>query len=79
MRNRFGGAMVALMTVLVFYSLARAQGVYRNTEFDKLNAGPGGPAPKHDLTGSWAGPVAIDREAVVPPLTPLGTKTDERE
>jgi hypothetical protein len=64
--------MVVLMTVLVFSSVARAQGAYRNTEFDKLNTGPGGPAPKHDLSGSWAGPVAIDREAMVPPLTPLG-------
>src|ERR1700730_18887247 len=74
MRNRFTGAMVVLMTVLVFSSQARAQGAYRNTEFDKLNTGPGGPAPKHDLSGSWAGPVAIDREAMVPPLTPLGQK-----
>jgi hypothetical protein len=74
MRNPFTGAILALMTVLVCSSQARAQGAYRNTEFDKLNTGPGGPAPKHDLSGSWAGPVAIDREAMVPPMTPLGQK-----
>jgi len=39
MRNRFTGVMPALMTSLAFSSLA--QGGYRNSEFDKLNIGPG--------------------------------------
>jgi len=41
MRNRFTGVMPALMTSLAFSSLALAQGGYRNSEFDKLNIGPG--------------------------------------
>jgi hypothetical protein len=72
MRNRFIRAMLALIVALALSTLARAQGAYRNTEYDKLNTGPGGPAPKRDFSGSWAGPVAVDREAVAPPLTPLG-------
>src|SRR5260370_2010683 len=50
--------MVVVAAVLTFSSLANAQGGYRNTEFDKLNNGPGGPAPKRDFSGAWAGPIA---------------------
>jgi hypothetical protein len=74
MRKRFTAAMLGLMCVLVFSSVARAQGAYRNTEYDKLNIGPGGPAPKQDFTGSWAGPVAVDRQGEAPSLTSLGQK-----
>src|SRR5256885_10242945 len=58
--NRFKGAMLVVITVLAFASLANAQGGYRNTEYDKMNNGPGGPAPKRDFTGSWAGPIPAD-------------------
>jgi hypothetical protein len=34
---------------------------------------PGGPAPVHDLSGSWAGNLTPDR-GEIPPLTPLGQK-----
>jgi hypothetical protein len=74
MRNSFTSAVWAFIAVLASSSFALAQGVYRATEYDKLNIGSGGPAPKRDFTGSWAGPVAVDRDAVVPPLTPLGQK-----
>lgn len=74
MRNTFMGAMMALVALLAFSTSVWAQGVYRNTQYDKLNTGAGGPAPKRDFSGSWAGPVAVDRQAVAPPLTPLGQK-----
>jgi hypothetical protein len=74
MRNRFTGATLGLITVMAVSSLAWAQGGYRNTEYDKLNIGPGGPAPKRDFTGSWAGPVAVDTQAKPPAMTPLGQK-----
>lgn len=74
MRHRFIGAALILSSFLVFSPMAWPQGGYRNTEFDKLNLGPGGPAPKRDLSGSWAGPIAVDTGAAPPPLTPLGQK-----
>jgi len=70
MRNSFTSATLALTAVLACSHFTLAQDVYRNTEYDKLNLGTGGPAPKQDLSGSWAGPVAIDRQAEVTPLTP---------
>ena len=73
MRNRFTGAMLVVATVLTFSVLARAQGGYRNTEYDKLNQGPGGPAPKRDFTGTWAGPIAA-QQTEEPSLTPEGQK-----
>src|SRR5438552_9622996 len=73
MRNRFTGAMLVVATVLTFSVLANAQGGYRNTEYDKLNQGPGGPAPKRDFTGSWAGPIAA-QQGDAPSLTPEGQK-----
>jgi hypothetical protein len=80
MRNPFTGAIVALAAGLVLSSLAMAQtapaqggGGYRNTEYDKLNNGPGGPAPKRDFTGSWAGPIGAQK-GDEPSLTPEGQK-----
>lgn len=52
---------------------APAGGALANTQYNKLqSSGPGGPAPKRDLSGSWAGPIQIDSSVVPPPLTPLG-------
>ena len=54
---------------------APAGGALANTQYNKLqNSGPGGPAPKRDFTGSWAGPIQIDSSVVPPPLTPFGQK-----
>ena len=72
MRPRLISRTSILASLLLFCPLAWAQGGYRNTQYDKLNAGPGGPAPERDFTGSWAGPIAIDTQAKFPPLTPLG-------
>src|SRR5581483_4432873 len=44
-----------------------------NTLYNRLNIGPGGPAPKRDLTGSWTGPLDA-RIGTVPPMTPYGQK-----
>ena len=39
----------------------------------KVDPTPGGPAPVHDVTGSWAGNLTPER-LEIPPLTPLGQK-----
>ena len=39
----------------------------------KPNPIPGGPAPVHDISGSWAGNLTPER-GEIPPLTPLGQK-----
>jgi hypothetical protein len=85
MRNSFMSALMGLVAVVVFASLALAQGQSQGSEprspwkyYPKDTVvGDGGPAPKHDLTGTWAGPgssPAIPRGAPPerPTLTPLG-------
>ena len=49
----------------------------------RANAGDGGPAPKRDLTGTWAGPnsgagTARGRGSAAPPLTPLGKELNDK-
>jgi hypothetical protein len=87
MRNRLIGAVAAVAGVLAFGALAAAQ----NTAAAQNSApkspwkyypadravGDGGPAPKRDLSGTWAGPssgsgAARQKGEVVPPLTDLG-------
>ena len=92
MRKPFAGAMLSLLAVLVFSSVAMAQMAQPQSQsqsqgneprspwkfYPRDNAvGDGGTAPKHDLTGTWAGPgssPAIPRGAAPekPELTPLG-------
>ena len=76
----FARLMVNLAAVLAFSTVAAAQtnpgapadaGGYRNTVFDKLNIGPGGPAPRRELTGVWAGPIG-GRQGEEPSFTALG-------
>ncbi len=68
MRDPFTRAIVGLAAVLVFSSVAMAQmpqshpqqGTHEGSPW-KYNptdraVGSGGPAPKRDLSGSWAGP-----------------------
>jgi hypothetical protein len=70
----------ALMAGLVISPVAMAQagpgnGGQTNTLFYQLLKDPstGGPAPRRDLSGAWAGPLnAYPGE--VPPMTPLGQK-----
>jgi hypothetical protein len=69
MRERVIGVMV-LAAVLAFSSPAMAQAGLNNNMYNKLKeSGPGGPAPKRDFTGSWAGPVAAQK-GDYPSLTP---------
>jgi hypothetical protein len=89
MRNPFTGAIVGLAAVLVFSSVATAQIAQSqpNQGNETLNpwkfhptdraVGDGGPAPKRDLTGTWAGPgsgsaVPRGEPGEKPSLTPLG-------
>jgi len=73
MRRALPPARIALLIVILFTSVAMAQGAQQggNVLFNKLNNGPGGPAPRHDLSGSWTGPVQAQM-GEVPPMTPLG-------
>ncbi|PYU25440.1 MAG: hypothetical protein DMG30_05645 [Acidobacteria bacterium] len=85
MRNPFTGA-IAGLAVLILSSIAMTQpqqGTYEAPlwKYDGRNrsAGPGGPAPVHDLSGSWAGPrsgagVPDSKPGDVPSMTPLGQK-----
>ena len=74
MRNPFTTAMMALAGVLAFASLSITQTQAPAGASNKPNAPTGGPAPIRDLTGSWSGPVQIERLSTPPPLTPLGQK-----
>src|ERR1700740_280251 len=73
MRNCLTGVAMVVAAALTFSSLANAQGGYRHTEYEKLNNGPGGPAPKRDFTGTWAGPIAA-QNGEAPSFTPEGQK-----
>jgi hypothetical protein len=73
MRDRLVGVMV-LAAVLASCSLAMAQAGLNNNMYNKLKeSGPGGPAPKRDFTGSWAGPL-VAQKGDDPSLTPEGQK-----
>jgi hypothetical protein len=73
MRDRLVGIMV-LAAVLASSSLAMAQAGLNNNMYNKLKeSGPGGPAPKRDFTGSWAGPL-VAQKGDDPSLTPEGQK-----
>jgi hypothetical protein len=80
MRNLFQCCIVGLAGVLVVSSLAFAQsqsspkpnfGGPEDLKEKLGDTGPGGPAPKHDLTGFWAGKVAAKLNPV-PAMTPWG-------
>jgi hypothetical protein len=92
MRNLCTGAIAGLAAILLFSSAAAAQSA--GSESKQANqphspwkyypmdraVGDGGPAPKRDLTGTWAGPgsgAAVPRginaqDPTAPPMTPLG-------
>src|SRR5580692_6772039 len=87
-KNQFVGT-VGLAAVLIFSSAAVAQtaqpqgnGGHSPWKFYPTDraVGDGGPAPKRDLTGTWAGPgsgsgikrVSDMENPAAPPLTPLG-------
>ena len=78
MRNLIAGSIITVMVSLAFSSLALAQAGsgLTNTLYNKLNADPstGGPAPKQDLSGAWAGPLSVVQTEQIAPMTPLGEK-----
>jgi hypothetical protein len=89
MRKTSMGIIAGVAGVVFLSALAAAQSAQSNAprspwkyypEDARANVGPGGPAPKRDLTGTWAGEssgagvkrlVPPERE---PPFTPLGTE-----
>lgn len=92
MRMRSTGAIAALAGTLVLSALAAAQNTQNNAQSAQNNSAPkspwkyypadravgdGGPAPKRDLSGTWAGPSSgsgapRQKGEIVPPLTDLG-------
>jgi hypothetical protein len=79
MRKAIGLSITSLAAVLAFSSMAMAQAkpgskqsLYNGNTL-KTDPTPGGPAPVHDMMGSWAGNL-VPQRMEVPPLTPLGQK-----
>ncbi len=92
MRNSFKAAVAGLVAMLVCSSAAMAQAPQPQQETRpvptwKYNAadravGPGGPAPRRDLSGSWAGPrsgagVPDSEGSETPVMTPMGRELFE--
>jgi hypothetical protein len=88
MRKAFTAVTAALVAVLVFSSVAVAQAAPSQSKASQALSpwkyyprdtavGDGGPAPKRDLSGTWAGPgstdvIPVGAPAEKPSLTPLG-------
>jgi hypothetical protein len=79
MRKAIGLSITSLAAMLAFSSMAMAQAkpgskqsLYNGNTL-KTDPAPGGPAPVHDMMGSWAGNL-VPQRMEVPPLTPLGQK-----
>ena len=76
-------ALIALALTVAFSSAALAQvPVWKFDPADRA-IGDGGPAPKRDFTGSWAGPrsgagVPDPERGDAPVLTPMGKKLFEQ-
>lgn len=78
MRSVLRSCVVAGTALLLFSSCSWAQtpresgDQFTNLLYDKLaNRGPGGPAPRRDLTGFWTGPLHATINQL-PPMTPWG-------
>ena len=87
MRKPHTGAIAGVAGVLFLSALAAAQDNAARSPWKyypmERAIGDGGPAPKRDLTGTWAGPAsgaAVPRGKTEspPPLTPLGKQSYER-
>jgi len=73
LRARLIGVQLAMLAVS---TAAMAQGSGANNSlYNRLGKddSSGGPAPKQDVSGTWAGPLEAKR-GDVPPMTPLGQK-----
>jgi hypothetical protein len=77
-RILIAGCFIGLLFTLGVSAVAMAQAgdALNNTLYNKLNADPstGGPAPKRDLSGAWAGPLNAVASEEIPPMTALGQK-----
>ena len=79
MLNPLKNSIIGLAGVLVFSSYAAAQTANPRPAREGstsiaaalANTGPGGPAPKRDLTGFWGGDVS-QKLKEIPPMTPWG-------
>jgi hypothetical protein len=73
----FGGALIAALAVspIAMAQAGPGYGGQNNTLFNQLMKDPstGGPAPRRDLSGAWAGPLNAD-PGEIPRLTPWGQK-----
>lgn len=91
MRNLHRGAIAAMAGALVVSTLAAAQDTQNNAAAKSpwkyypmdRSVGDGGPAPKRDLSGTWAGEsagaaVPRGKPEVAAPLTPLGKQMYDR-
>jgi hypothetical protein len=80
MRKACVRSIIGLVAVLAFSSVAMSQAsgpatkesLYKGN-YLKKNPESGGPAPVHDVIGSWAGNLTPER-LEIPPFTPLGQK-----
>lgn len=84
MRDLVVRSIIVLAAMLAASSIVMAQangtgakpgtkdGLYNGNRLN-LDPTPGGPAPVHDVSGSWAGNLTPER-GEIPPLTPLGQK-----
>ena len=91
MRKTCTGVIAGVAGVVLLSALAAAQSDAPRSPWKyypedvRANAGPGGPAPKRDLTGTWAGPNSgagvqggRGRAGGAPPLTPLGKQLNDK-
>jgi hypothetical protein len=70
---------LVLLASLALSSIAAAQGTVKTPIDNKVNAGAGAPPPRHELDGTWVGPVAAKQASVAPAheFTALGQKLFE--
>lgn len=89
MRHPRAGVIARVAGVVFLSALAAAQSSAPRSPWKyspedvRANTGDGGPAPRRDLTGTWAGPnsgagVAEGRRPPAPPFTPLGKQLNDR-
>lgn len=72
MRNLFSQPALAMLLLMAFSTHAAAQVDSPGGASLQLNNDPGGPAPRHELDGTWVGPVEARSFTETPQFTPLG-------
>ena len=89
MRKNSAGIIAGVAGVVMLSALAGAQNNAPRSPWKyypedvRANVGPGGPAPKRDLAGTWAGASSgantpRGRGAAAPPFTPLGKQLNDQ-